>query len=108
MAQKVEILLVDDLDQTEAQETITFGLDGHGYEIDLNKKNAEKLRKALAPFVDNARRTTSKVSRRQSKGSSANGVSPKEIRMWAQQNGMECPDRGRIPAEVSEAYHAAH
>ena len=51
MAQKVNIVLVDDIDQTDADETLTFGLDGKNYEIDLNTKNANALREALAPYV---------------------------------------------------------
>jgi hypothetical protein len=104
--QKVEIRLVDDLDQSDADETVAFALDGSTYEIDLNKKNAEKLRKALAPFLDSARRTS--AAKKKTSKASSNGVTPKEIRAWAAQNGYEVPERGRIPAEVSEAYHAAN
>ena len=49
MAQKVHIVLVDDIDQTDAEETVSFGLDGKEYAIDLNSKNALALRDALAP-----------------------------------------------------------
>ena len=49
MAQKINVILVDDLDGSDAVETVSFGLDGSQYEIDLSKKNAEVLRKALAP-----------------------------------------------------------
>lgn len=64
MAQKVQILLLDDLDGTDAEETVEFGLDGHKYEIDLNGKNSEKLRKALAPFIDAGRRTQARRGRK--------------------------------------------
>lgn len=63
MAQKVNIILVDDLDGSEAEETVTFGLDGSQYEIDLNSKNAEAMREALAPFVDSARRVAARRGR---------------------------------------------
>ena len=51
MAQKVNIVLVDDIDGSEATETVTFGLDGTSYEIDLNDANAARLREAMAEFV---------------------------------------------------------
>ena len=58
MAQKVNIVLIDDIDGSDAVETVTFGLDGTSYEIDLNKKNAAALRDALAGYVGNARKVT--------------------------------------------------
>ena len=58
MAQKVNIVLVDDLDGTEATETVTFGLDGTSYEIDLNDGNAASLREALSGYVGHARKVT--------------------------------------------------
>ena len=57
MAQKVHITLEDDLDGGEATETVSFGLDGRTYEIDLNDKNAAALRDALARYVAAARRS---------------------------------------------------
>ena len=47
MAQKVHIQLEDDIDGGPAEETITFALDGRGYEIELSASNTEKLREAL-------------------------------------------------------------
>jgi hypothetical protein len=105
MAQKVQIILEDDLDGGEAEETVTFGLDGSQYEIDLSTKNAEKLRKAMTAYVGAARRVSGK-STRQSKRNG--GPAPKDVREWAQQNGYEVPDRGRIPQDVREAYDATH
>ena len=106
MAQKVHIVLVDDLDQSDAEETVTFGLDGKEYAIDLNKKNARSLRDALAPYVAHARPVSSRSGRRSSKA--ANGPAASEIRAWARENGFNVPDRGRVAAEVREAYAAAH
>ena len=105
MAQKVNIVLVDDIDGSDAEETVSFALDGKEYEIDLNTKNAQKLRDALAPFVGHARRASS-GRRRSARG--GNGPSPAEIRSWARENGYDVPDRGRVSAEVREAYLAAH
>ena len=106
MAQKVHIVLVDDLDQSDAVETVTFGLDGKEYVIDLNKKNARSLREALAPYVAHARPVSSRGGRRSSKAS--NGPAASEIRAWARENGFTVPERGRVAAEVREAYAAAH
>ncbi len=106
MAQKVNIVLVDDIDGSEAKETVNFGLDGRDYEIDLNSKNAGKLRDALAPYVGHARRVSS--GRRRAARGTSSGPTPAEIRAWARDNGYKVPDRGRVSAEVREAYQAAH
>jgi hypothetical protein len=107
MAQKVHITLEDDLNGGEATETVTFGLDGKSYEIDLNDKNAAALRNALAKYVAAARRSAG------GRGSGAKkrtqmGASAREIRDWARSNGHAVPDRGRIPADVREAFEAAN
>jgi nucleoid-associated protein Lsr2 len=107
MAQKVHIVLVDDLDQSDAEETVAFGLDGKEYAIDLNKKNARSLRDALAPYVAHARAVSSRSGRRSS-SKAGNGPAASEIRAWARDNGFTVPDRGRVAAEVREAYAAAH
>lgn len=110
MAQKVNILLVDDLDGSEATETIAFGLDGTDYEIDLNDTHAKGLRDALAQFVGAGRKVTGgrARSRRTSSPSSSSSTGDKAaVREWAKANGMEVSERGRIPADVQEAYDAA-
>ena len=48
MAQKIKALLIDDLDGSEAECTVRFGLDGTDYEIDLNAEHAQALRDTLA------------------------------------------------------------
>jgi hypothetical protein len=117
VAQIREIRLVDDLDGETADETVEFGIDGKSYEIDLSKENAGRLRDALADFVSAARRAGGR--RRSSgagSGSGGAGAAPKgrasidreqnqAIRDWARKRGMKVSDRGRIPAEVLEAYH---
>ena len=109
MAQKVHIVLVDDLDGSEASETVSFGLDGTSYEIDLNDENAAKLRDALAGFIGHARKASSGPRRgRRSTGGGATGPSAREIRDWARSNGYDVPDRGRVSAEVRQAFDAAH
>jgi hypothetical protein len=107
MAQKVHITLEDDLDGGEASETVSFGLDGKTYEIDLNDKNAAALRNALAKYVGAARRSGSgraAATRRRTQL----GTSAREIRDWARSQGHKVPERGRIPADVREAFEAAH
>ena len=105
MAQQVNIVLVDDIDGSPAEETVSFALDGKEYEIDLNAKNAGKLRDAIAPYVGHARRA---AGRRRGRGASGTGPSPADIRAWARDNGFDVPDRGRVSTEVREAYLAAH
>jgi hypothetical protein len=109
MAQKVNIILVDDIDGSEATETISFGLDGTTYEIDLNDKNAAKLRDALATYVGHGRKVGAAPRRgRRTAAASMNGPSAKEVREWARANGHDVPDRGRVSAEVREAYEKAN
>ncbi len=109
MAQKVHVVLIDDIDQTDAEETVSFALDGKDYTIDLNAKNASALRDAMAPYLAHAR-PVSRRGRRAGGGGAkaANGASAAEIRAWARDNGFDVPERGRVSAEVREAYAAAH
>ncbi|MDQ4054409.1 MAG: Lsr2 family protein [Actinomycetota bacterium] len=107
MAQKVNIILVDDIDGSDAVETVTFGLDGTTYEIDLNKKNAAALRDALSGFVGHARKVTGSRGRRTTKTTTM-GPSAREVRDWARSNGFKVPDRGRIPSDVREAFDKAN
>ncbi|MGH3517296.1 MAG: histone-like nucleoid-structuring protein Lsr2 [Haloechinothrix sp.] len=110
MAQKVLVSLVDDLDDSEADETVEFGLDGISYQIDLSADNAEELRDALAQYVEHARRSG---GRKRAAGRGPGVVRPaavdreqnQAIRAWARKNGFNVSDRGRIPTEVVEAYH---
>lgn len=111
MAQKVNIVLVDDIDGSEATETVSFGLDGTSYEIDLNDANAAALREALATYIGHGRKVGAaprRGARRTAAASSAGGASAKEIRDWARANGHDVPDRGRVSAEVRAAYDKAH
>jgi len=114
MAQKIQVLLVDDLDGGTATETVSFGLDGSGYEIDLSSENANKLREALAPYVGNARRATRGSARPNGAGRPArNGAridreQTQAIREWARKNGHKVSERGRIPGSIVEAYNSAN
>lgn len=110
MAQKVQVLLVDDIDGGSADETVTFALDGVSYEIDLTTAHAAELRDALATWVGHAR----KVGGRSAAGRSAGTTRPRRssdagaVRAWAKESGFEVSERGRISAEIREAYDAAH
>ncbi|AQW51686.1 Lsr2 family protein [Streptomyces violaceusniger] len=110
MAQKVQVLLVDDLDGGEADETVTFSLDGKSYEIDLTTNNADKLRDALEPYTKGGRRTGGRAAGGRGKARAASGGSQDtaKIRAWAKENGYEVNDRGRVPATVREAYEKAN
>lgn len=107
---KVQVILIDDIDGTDADRTVQFALDGTSYEIDLNKENAAKLEKALAPFIDKATKVSSaraaggRATRRTASGRSKAA----EVRAWAKEQGISVPDRGRVPNEVLEQYEAAH
>jgi hypothetical protein len=109
MAQKVQTLLIDDLDGGEAEGTVRFGLDGGDYEIDLSSVHAEALRKALAPYVGAARRTpaTRPPVRAGRKAAGASETDPTAVRKWAKSQGIEVKDRGRVPTELVAKYKAA-
>jgi hypothetical protein len=106
MAQKVQVLLVDDLDGGEAAETVAFSLDGSTYEIDLSDANAKKLRESLQPFVEHARKAGAARGRRRPRGASSRERSA-EIRAWAKARGKKVNERGRIPASIVEEFEAS-
>lgn len=110
MAKRKLELLVDDIDGSEANQTVVFGLDGESYEIDLTDANADALRALLAPYVLNGRKSAPKRGRRApAKSASANGKpSSAVVRAWAAEEGLSVNARGRIPADVWAAYEAAH
>lgn len=110
MAQKVQVLLVDDLDGGTADETVSFSLDGISYEIDLSAANAAKMRDVFAGYVGTARRVGGRSAggRGRARGAAARSGRTAEIRTWARDNGYKVSERGRIPAEIVEAYDKAH
>lgn len=107
MAKRVTVVLVDDINEEPADQTITFSLDGTTYEIDLTNANATKFRKMLSTWTKHARTT----SKRSKKAPAATKKAPEkvpshEVRAWAKANGYEIAPRGPIPREVKEAYAA--
>ena len=107
MAQKVKIILVDDLDGGSADETVRFGLDGASYEIDLSSGNASELRSALERYVAKGRKTSGGRAAR-TKAPSGRNQDSAQIRQWARDNGYAVNSRGRIQAEIQEAYQKAN
>lgn len=103
MATKTVTELLDDIDGKPADETVSFGLDGVEYEIDLATDNAEALREALIPWAEAARRTGG----RRTPVRVHTDVDNRAVRAWASSNGVELSSRGRIPAHVIEQYRAA-
>ena len=108
MAQKVNIILVDDLDGGTADENVQFGLDGTSYEIDLSAANAAELRSSLERFVQAARKTSTGRTTRTKTASPSRGNDSAQIRQWARDNGYTVNSRGRIQAEIQEAYQKAN
>jgi Lsr2 len=114
MAQKTIVQLIDDLDQGAADETVTFALDGANYEIDLSAANAAKFRDSLATYVANARRVNrgggrpSGSGRRGGRGARTDREQLQAIREWGRKNGWTVNSRGRIPADLVEAYNSSH
>ena len=109
MAQKIQTLFIDDLDGSEAEGTIRFGLDGTEYEIDLNAEHAQALRDVLARYVHAARRAGGGARRpaRGGRRASAGGVDSTEVREWAKAQGIDVKDRGRVPAGLVVKFKAA-
>ncbi len=110
MAQKVQVVLVDDIDGGTADETITFSLDGVTYEIDLNNEHAAELRAAMAPWVGAGRKVGGRAQRTARRGSAAprSRSTSTQIRDWGRENGYTVNERGRISAELREAYEKSH
>jgi hypothetical protein len=105
---KTVVVLEDDIDGSEASETLNFSVDGTEYEIDLNADHANELRSALSRYTNAARKVTSGRSRPVARKTSGAGTDAKAIRMWAIDNGLQVNTRGRIQADIVEKYLASH
>jgi Lsr2 len=113
VARKVQVHLIDDIDGTQADETLSFGLDGVSYEIDLSAKHADRLRTDLEKFLHAARRMGRNQaaslpvrSRRPGQPAKADRAQNQAIREWAKRKGIELSDRGRIPRNIIEQFEA--
>lgn len=120
MAQRTIVQLTDDLDGKAIPdgkgETIRFGLDRTDYEIDLNDKNAQVLRDAIGKYVAAARSTGGSGGARGAGARRGTGRSgsepvrdydPKAVRAWAEAQGIEVSQRGRVPADLIAKFQAA-
>lgn len=107
MAQRIQVQLIDDFTGEEAVETISFGLDGTSYEIDLTAENARKLREELGTYVDKGRKVRARAAV-QPRVKTSGREDSRRIREWAAKNGYEPNSRGRISKTIVEAYQAAN
>ena len=110
MAQQFQVHYIDDLDGTdlgETSNTISFAFDGKEYSIDLSDDNAEAFRQAVTPYIEAGHRVTGNRTRTARKATTTSG-NTRAIRDWARANGYDVSDRGRIPANVTQAYAAAN
>ncbi|MEU0529080.1 histone-like nucleoid-structuring protein Lsr2 [Amycolatopsis tolypomycina] len=111
MAQKVLVEMLDDIDGTPAAHTVPFALDGITYEIDLSDDNAAALRDELARYIAAGRRTGGRKVRVATGQSTTISATDRErnqqIRSWANANGYEVSERGRLSSEVVTAFEQA-
>ncbi|WP_342024850.1 Lsr2 family protein [Arthrobacter citreus] len=108
VAQKKQVLLIDDLSGDDAQETVKFALDGAQYEIDLTTEHAAELREKLSPYLSSGRRLRGGAANRGARRETApRSDDSRKIREWAIANGFKPSARGRISQEIREAYSAA-
>ncbi|MDX2358924.1 Lsr2 family protein [Dietzia sp. PP-33] len=111
MAQHFQVRYTDDIDGTdlgETSNTITFAFEGKEYSIDLSDENAEAFREAVAPYIQAGHRVTGSKAKTARKTTTVASGNTKAIREWARNNGYDISDRGRIPADVADAYAAAN
>jgi Lsr2 len=108
MTKTVAVVVSDDLDGSPDAETVSFGLDGVTYEIDLSEKNRAKLAQVVLPYIQAGRRTGRSRSRTGASRHSARRADRADLRAWASANGLKVSERGRISAELMEKYEAAH
>jgi Lsr2 len=104
MSSKMITLIEDDLDGTQATETVRFAIDGVEYEIDLSDRNANRLRNSLSDFISHGRKVGGRRGRR---SVAVDGVDNKAVRAWAKSAGVAISSRGRISADVVEQYRRA-
>jgi hypothetical protein len=110
VAQKIQTLLIDDIDGSEADCTVRFGLDGAAYEIDLSAAHEAELHATLARFIEAARKVSGATSRRVARAGRAaasGAVDVTAVREWARGQGIEVKDRGRVPARIVARYREA-
>lgn len=108
MASKVAVVVTDDIDGSPEAETVTFGLDGTTYEIDLGETNRTKFNAAFAPYIEAGRRISRTPRRSSASRSSGPKVDNTAVRAWAKEHGLKVSERGRLSTDVVQQYEAAH
>jgi Lsr2 len=106
VAQRTQVLFVDDIDGSEATGTVRFGIGGTEYEIDLSQAHKDELAAAVGPYIAAARKVA--ASRRPARAARPARHDQSEVRTWARDQGLKVSDRGRIPADVLAQYESAH
>ncbi|MGP5261376.1 histone-like nucleoid-structuring protein Lsr2 [Brachybacterium paraconglomeratum] len=107
MARKTQVILTDDIDGSDATQTVSFAIDGVAYEIDLNDSHAAQLREQLKTWTSSGRRVGGRRTTGTRRTSAGDRERTARIRKWARENGHEVSDRGRIAQNVIDAYNAA-
>jgi hypothetical protein len=114
MAQKTQVTLVDDIDGSDATQTVTFAFQGTSYEIDLNDEHAASIEESFAEWMKAARKTAGargaaspRAGAVRSGGGGAKRTDLDAVRAWARDNGHAVADRGRVKQSVLEAYDAS-
>jgi hypothetical protein len=104
MAQRVEVILEDDIDGSPADQTVRFALNGTSYEIDLSSQNAQALRSSLGRYIEYARKASGRPPQARAP---RKRTDTSAVREWARAHGKEISARGRVPASVMKEYEAA-
>lgn len=120
MAQKTQVILTDDMDGSEATQTIAFAYQGVNYEIDLNDDHAAALEESFHDWIQAARKVNAKTATARGSrvarstaspsapGNASSGRDVNAVRVWLRENGHEVSDRGRLAQKLLDAYDAAH
>jgi hypothetical protein len=108
MASIVSVVVTDDIDGSEGAETVSFGVDGVTYEIDLAEINRAKMAEAMSPYVGAARKVGLRRTRTGAGRQATMRVDRAEIRAWAKEQGLKVSERGRISAEIMQQYETSH
>lgn len=108
MATRVITTLTDDLNGSEADETIRFSLDGKDYEIDLTHENAEAMRESIRPYKEAARRAAGQRTPAPATKRTIIGPAPADVRRWAKSQGLKVSAYGRVSDDLISQYKAAN
>lgn len=114
MATQTKVELIDDIDESPAERTFTFAVDGTAYEIDLSSEKIKEFTSAIGGFVESARKlgkvpvSRARATSNDTPAARADREQSQAVREWARRNGHPVSDRGRISATVQQAFDEAH